>query len=1068
MKRILAGLALVLTTAVAHAQVDRATLTGTVTDESGGALSNATVVVTNVATKVATRARTNSEGAYLAVNLISGRYLIEVEAPGFQTKTDAVILEVGQRGRLDATLGVGALTEAVTVEAARRLLNTEQAALGTVLDQNAIAKLPLAIRNWDDLLALVAGVQGDRYSEEGGATALGRTGGVNVHGNRSLQNNFLLDGVDNNTISTNVQELSTQVSRPSIDSIQEFKVVTSPYSAEYGRSPGAAISVTTKSGTNSFHGGAYDYYRNDRFDSNTYFNQDFRTERGLTPNPKFKNDQNQYGAHLGGPIVKDKAFFFADYEGTRITRGVTRITRVPTLDERRGIFSGTVRDPLTGQPFPNNAIPADRFDPVARAILALLPEPNTPGVNNYTRPDASVIDNADRFLGRADLRLSDSDNVFGRYIYTTRERVLPGWFGGIIDGTASSALGDQSMISHGLVAGWTRILSPSLVNEFRFSHIRADSEMTQVPFGQDPPAGAKVPGVPEDPLFSGGVTGMNIDGYFGGGARIGSPDFSPKFQHTRQTEFLNTLSWLKNDHQFKFGVNVMAPMKNEYLDVPGTRGSLRFRNIFTGNPMGDFLLGYVSDSLLTNVHVVDQRHWATSFFVQDDWKVAPKLSLNLGLRYDFITPALEANNRQANFDPATGTLVQATDGSLRDRGLVNPDRNNFAPRLGIVYKADDKTVLRGGYGIFYNMFDRIGSEDQIALNPGSGLVSLQPPTASAASGPQFLLRNGFPAGYLDPSRINLSRAVLRGADVDSPKAYVHQFSVGGQRTFADVWVLSLDLVGTEGRNLANLINLNQPIGGNTATPRPFPQVGPQIQWREAKGESSYKGMDLQLEKRFKRGYSFGLAYTLSDCKDTSAEHLSTGGSPSRSQDARDLEAWRGPCGFDTTHRFAGNFIVEVPIARNADGFMNAVFGDWTLSGIYAARSGRPFTVVQSNNNVGPYHTGLPNQTGSGDGPRTVEKWFDPTAFPAVPSGTFGNAKRNALRGPNWQSLDASLQKRFDTGRSSNVTFRWDVFNIFNTVNLGIPNSDITSAQVGTISQLAGDARVMQFSLRVGF
>jgi hypothetical protein len=916
------------------------------------------------------------------------------------------------------------------------------------------------------MLALVAGVQGDRYSEEGGDTALGRTGGVNVHGNRSLQNNFLLDGVDNNTISTNVQELSTQVSRPSIDSIQEFKVVTSPYSAEYGRSPGAAISVTTKSGTNAFHGGAYDYYRNDKFDSNTFFNEEFRTDRGLSELPKPANDQNQYGAHLGGPIVKDKAFFFLDFEGTRITRGVTRITRVPTLDERRGVFGSAVRDPLTGLPFPNNTIPSNRFDPVSVAILGLLPEPNTPGANNYTRPDAEVIDNADRFLGRVDLRLSDRDNVFGRYIYTTRDRVLPGWFGGLVDGTSSSALGDQSMKSHGFVGGWTRILSPSLVNEFRFSFIKADSDLVQVPFGQDPPPAAIVPGVPQDPLFSGGVTGMNIIGYFGGGAKIGSPNFSPKFQHTRQYEFLNTVSWLKDDHQFKFGIDVMAPMKNEYLDVPGTRGDLTFRNTFTGQAVGDFLLGYVSDSLLTNAYVVDQRHWAASFFVQDDWKVTDKLALNLGLRYDFITPALEAENRQANFDPATGTLIQAQDGSLEDRGLVNTDKNNFAPRVGVVYKVDDKTVLRGGYGIFYNMFDRIGSEDQIALNPGSGLVSLQPPTATLAGGPQFLLRDGFPEGYLDPARIDITRAVIRGADRDSPKAMVHQFSVGAQRTFADVWVVSLDLVGTEGRNLANLINLNQPPGGSG--PRPFPQVGPQIQWREAKGESSYKGMDLQLEKRFSKGYSFGLAYTLSECEDTSAEHLSTGGSPSRSQDAHDLEAWRGPCGYDTRHRFAANFIFEIPLGRNSTGATKAILGDWMVSGIYAARSGRPFTVTQGNNNVGPYHTGLPNQTGSGEGPRTVDKWFEPADFPAVRSGTFGNAGRNNQRGPNWQSLDMSLQKQFATGRGSSITFRWDVFNVFNTVNLGIPNSDISSATVGTISQLAGDARVMQFSLRFGF
>jgi hypothetical protein len=1065
MKRLLSLAALVLIAAVpAPAQVDRAVLTGTVSDPQGAVIAGATVVVTHTDTNAATRLRTTNEGVYLAPNLIPGRYTLHVEAQGFSAQTKSVVLEIGQRARLDLTLTVGTMTDETVVEATH-LLDTTQATIGTVLDQNAVSKLPLAIRNWDDMLALVAGVQGDRYSEEGGATALGRTGGVNVHGNRSLQNNFLLDGVDNNTISTNVQELSTQVSRPSIDAIQEFKVVTSPYSAEYGRSPGAAISVTTKSGTNAFHGAIYDYYRNEAFDSNSYFNEDYRIERNLTPLPKFANDQNQFGANLGGPLVKDKAFFFVDYEGTRITKGVTRITRVPTLDERQGIFAGAVRDPLTGQPFPGNRIPADRVDPVARAIMDLLPEPNTPGANNYTRPDAQVTDDSDRVLGRIDFRPSNNDTIFARYIYTTRTRVLPGWFGGVVDGTSSSALGDQGMKSHGLVAGWTRILSPALVNEFRFSYIKADSDLVQLPFGQAPPPAAVVPGIADDPLYSGGVTGMNIIGYFGGGAKIGSPNFAPKFQHTEQYEFINTLSWLKGDHQFKFGIDVMAPMKNEYMDVPGMRGDLTFRATFTGNAVADFLLGYVSDSLLTTPWVVDQRHWATSFFVQDDWKVSSKLSLNLGLRYDFITPALEANNRQANFDPNTATLVPAKDGSLEDRGLVKPDKNNFAPRIGAVYQVSDTLVLRAGYGIFYNMFDRIGSEDQIALNPGTGLVSLQPVTATAASGPHFLLRNGFPAGYLDPSRIDLSRAVLRGADRESPKTTVHQFSIGAQKTFAQVWMVSLDLVGTEGRNLANLINLNQPIGGSG--PRPYPTVGPQIQWREQKGESSYKGMDLQLQKRFADGYAVGLAYTLSDCEDNTAEHLSTGGSPSRSQDARDLEAWRGPCGYDTRHRFVANFVYELPFGRDSSGATKALLANWRISGIYAARSGRPFTVTQGNNNVGPYHNGLPNRIGSGDGSETVDKWFEPADFQAVPSGTFGNAGRNILRGPNWQSLDMSLQKDIPMGRT-NVSLRWDVFNVFDTVNLGLPNSDISSATVGTISTLAGDPRLMQFSIRLLF
>jgi hypothetical protein len=300
---------------------------------------------------------------------------------------------------------------------------------------------------------------------------------------------------------------------------------------------------------------------------------------------------------------------------------------------------------------------------------------------------------------------------------------------------------------------------------------------------------------------------------------------------------------------------------------------------------------------------------------------------------------------------------------------------------------------------------------------------------------------------------------------------MHQFSFGAQKLFGKVWTASIDFVGTEGRHLANLINLNQPLpnaaGNNALGPRPFPNAGPQIQWREQKASSHYKGMDLAVEKRFSRGYSFGLAYTLSECRDNSAEHLTTGGSPSRSQNARDLDAWEGPCGYDNRHRFSGNFVFELPFAKGSTGATKAVFGDWLLSGIYAARSGRPFTVTQGNNNVGPYHTGLPNRIGDGEGPQTVDQWFDKTAFQAVPSGVFGNAGRNILRGPSWQELDLSLQKRLSAGRAS-LILRWDVFNVFNTVNFGLPNSDISSGAVGTISTLAGDPRLMQFSAKVVF
>ncbi|HSD30198.1 MAG TPA: TonB-dependent receptor, partial [Vicinamibacteria bacterium] len=997
MKRLLFVAALVLLSAPARAQVDRATLTGTVNDQTGAVIAGASISVTHGATNAVTRVQTTDDGVYLAPNLIPGTYTVQAEVKGFGTQSRAVILEVGQRARLDFTMAVGQVSEAVTVAEATRLLDTTQATVGSVIDQNAVSRLPLAIRNWDDLMVLVPGVQGDRFTEEGGGTSFGRTGGVNVHGSRSLQNNFLLDGVDNNSISTNVQELTTQVSRPSIDAIEEFKVVTSPYSAEYGRSPGAAVSVTTKSGTNSLRGTGYYYFRDDRFDSNTYFNEGFRTEHGLTPLAKPSNDQDQYGFNLGGPILKDRLFFFADYERTRITRGTTRSTRIPTMDERQGIFTSAIRDPLTGQPFPGNVVPPSRIDPVAAAIFDLLPEPNTNEANNYVRPDANIIDNADRVTGKIDFRASDKSTFFLRYIYTDRERSIPGVFGGIIDGTSTSAFGDQTITSNGLVLGWTRIFGPSVVNEFRFSWSGVDSDAVQQPFGQLPPEEAQVPGVPNDPLIAGGVIGVSIDGYFSGPGlgRMGSPDFLPKFQHTSQWEFLNTLSWLQGDHQFKFGIDVLAPMRNEYMDIPATRGSVRYRGRFTGNSVADYLLGYTADAQLSNVWVVDQRHWATSFFAGDDWRVSPKLTVNLGLRYDFITPALEAEDHQLNFDPAgSGSVVAATDGSLEERGLVRPDKNNFAPRVGVVYQVSDTLVVRGGYGIFYNVFDRIGSEDQLALNP-PGLINNSLSTSSTTT-PLFFLRDGFPADFLDPSQLDYRRIRIRAADKDASKTTIHQYSVGAQKVIAGSYVVSLDLVGTQGRDLANLVNLNQPIGGNG--PLPYPGFG-FIEWREQNATSSYKGMDLGFQRRFSKGWSFSLAYTLSECIDQSAEHLAQGGSPSFSQDARDLEAWEGPCGFDTRHRFVGSFVVQLPFAKGSSGVTKAVLGDWTVSGIYAYRTGRPFTVTQGSNNVGQGHTGLPNRVGSGEGPETVDQWFDPTAFQAVPSGTFGNAGRNILRGP---------------------------------------------------------------------
>jgi hypothetical protein len=1067
MKRLAALAALLLlASSPSFAQVDRATVTGIVTDKDGAVVPGASVTVTNTATNVASTDLTNTAGSYLIVNLIPGPYRVDVELTGFKKHSVTTTLEVGQRARMDARLEIGSFSETVSVEARAQLVNTSDASLGKVVSQTQVANLPLAIRNWDDILALVPGVQQDRYSEQGGGTSFGRTGGMNVHGARALQNNFLLDGVDNNSVSTNVQELTTQVSRPSVDAIQEFKVVTSPYSAEYGRSPGAAVSVSTKSGTNVFHGTGYDYFRNEAMDS-----IDFFSKRAGSAKPA--NKQNQPGFNVGGPIVKDRAFFFADYEGTRINRGVTRVTRVPTLAERAGTFTTAVRDPLTGQPFADNQIPASRIDPRAAAILGLVPAPNQNGNNNFFRL-GSLTDEVDRLLTRVDVRPSNADSLFGRYMWSDRARSIPGAFGGVIDGTGTSGFGNQKIRTNAFVGGWTRIVSSNMVNEARVSWSTATSDAVHQAFGLTPPPVAVIPGMITNPIVAGGFPGIEVDGYFGGSGlgRLGSPDFLPKFQRTEQFEYLDTLSWLRGGHALKFGVDIMAPMKNEYLDVPATRGTLSFRSTYTGNALADFLLGNATQIQLSNVYVVDQRHSAQMFFAQDDWKVGPRLTLNLGLRYDFITPALEAQNRQTNFNPAGGgSLVFAKDGSLEDRGLVKPDRNNFAPRVGVVYALDEKTVLRGGWGIFYNLFDRVGSEDQLAINL-PGLINTVV-VSTAAQPPVTTLAAGIPSSALltspslNPTDGQLARIRIRAVSEDAPKTMLQQASAGLQRELPGEVILTADFVYTRGSNLATLINLNQPLpsapGANDARGAlPYPNFG-FVEWRSQNGNSDYKGIDAGIEKRFTRGYSLGLAYTLSQSKDNSADHLAVSGSNSFPQNSRNFDSWYGPSDYDVRHRVVANFVVNLPLGQNV------IARDWVLSGVFAARSGRPFTVNQTNNNVGTSMTGLPNMTGDPNGgPKTVDKWFNTGAFTPVTSGTFGNAPRNPVIGPGFKSFDISMQRHLRFGGYT-ATLRWDVFNVFNTVNFGTPNRNIAGgAAFGTITGLSGDPRTMQLAARFTF
>ena len=1099
----------------ARAQVNNASVTGLVTDAAGAVVPNASVTLRNRATSVETSATTDSSGYYTFASVPVGVYSVTFELQGFKRVViDEVKLEVGQKARVDAAFEVGAVTETVTVTSVT-LLTTQEATTGGVIENRMVEQLPLSGRNWDDLISLVPGVQVDRYTEEGGGTANGRTGGANVHGVRSLQNNFVLDGVDNNSISENVQELTTQVARPSVDSIQEFKVSTNPYSAENGRSPGALVSVVTKSGTNAFHGTLYEFHRNRVFDANNFFNN-----RAGARKPQ--NIQNQFGGNIGGPVVRNQAFFFFNYEGTRIRKGVTRLGNVPLANEIRGDFSNAaaVANRIPGGAyatlfdrvgdcralvpsafnangsFINNQIPAQCLDPLAQRVLALLPGPNVvPGsgplnLNNFIR-NPGITDDTDSYTGRFDWQQSAKNSFFVRYTLSDRFRYVPGIFGGVVDGTGSSANGRLNMKGQSAAVGWTHIISSRLINEFRLGWGRNNSLAVQDPFGLNTLAELGVLGVPDSPLYSGGLPGLSISARGGttlpggqsGFDRLGSPDFLPKSQRTNQFQWTDTVSLTQGAHQLKFGGDVRGPMRNIYLDVPSLRGTLNFDGNRTGVGLADFLLGYPSGAQLANPQVVDSRLKMFSGFIQDDWKASRRLTLNVGLRYDYATWPYEGADRLANLNPETGQVFTPANSPF-GRSLIRPDKNNFAPRVGLAYQLDDATVVRSGYGRFYMLFERAGSEDQLALNLPFLVQNNVTAANNNSTANNIRLRTGFNLS-LNPASVDPRLVRLRAINPEAVMPSIDQWNIGIQRRLYGNLVATADYVGTKGTHLSVLRNLNQQLfnaAGVGTGVIPYPSLGP-IEYRDNGGNSNYHGGELTLEKRFSRGFSFRTAYTYSKSIDYAQEHLAAGGTGSFTQNARDLRERRGPSDFDVRHRFVGSYIYELPFGKGRSYLQNGalahVVGGWRLSGLANVRSGRPFTVAANGNStalggarggglVGAFADCLRDGSLS-SGERTIDRWFDPTAYAAPTPARLGTCGRNTLRGPNITNFDVAVARTFDYfGEGRNLEFRWEVFNVFNTPQFGLPDRNISGTSAGRISTLAGDPRVMQFALKFNY
>ncbi len=1041
------------------------------------------MTIANSGTGFSRQSVTDASGYYNFQTVPVGSYNLTISGAGFTTATATVNIDPSEKGRLDVQLTVQGTTTTVEVQGSAAQLSRDDASIGFVVENPVIESMPLLMRNWDDLTRLVPGVQQNRYTEQGGATASGRTGDFQANGVHSLQNDFLLDGIDDNTFSENVQELSTEGTRPSVDVIHEFKVLTNPYSAEYGRSPGAVVDVSTMAGTNQVHGLLFEYLRNRVFDSNDFFSN----RSGLA---KPENVQNQFGGNVGAPIIHNKLFGFFDYEGTRVRRGITRIATVPLPNERTGDFSAaaaaangvkypTLINPATGTPFANNMIPLASIDPFGQKLMNVFPLPNLPGeLNNFARTGA-LADNDDSIDARVDWNVRDNSQVFFRYTGSRRGRIVPGNFGGLADGTSTSAWGDSTLDSYNAAVGWTLILTPNLVNDARIGFSRNTAIDYQLSY-QLAPASDYVPGIPTVPSTGGGLPAITFANY----TFLGSPDYLPKQQNPQQFQFVDTVSWTHGAHSMKFGADILAPMRNIFQDEADVHGNLQFNGQYTGLPYADALIGYVQGATLSNVYLVDQRIQMYSGFVQDDWKVTPRLTLNLGLRYDFATPQYSGNNKLANFDPAgSGSLLFASSGSLGNRTLVQINNHNFAPRFGFAYALNDKTVIRGGYGMYYLLLERFGSEDQLALNPPF-LVQTTASIPVSSKSPAFTLQSGFPSSWLNPADINYQLTHIRAVGADSKTPNVQEWSFGLQRLLPGAMVAEANYVGSKSTHLDYLTDQNQLVNGA----KPYPNFG-YIESQFANGNATYQSLQLSLKRRFSKGFSLAASYTRSKSIDDTPEELesNSGGS----QNGFNQSTWRGPSDFDFPNRVVASYVYELPFGKGkpwlTQGVGAAILGGWRTAGVYTFVSGRPFTVVSGSTystaiDLYGAATAVPNVIGTPQIVGNVNCWFyastnkscaaiapnGSNAFAEQAVGQFGNAGRNILRGPHSSVFDFSLMRDFAVWERTRLEAKWEVFNLANTPIFGQPNNNLSSGAVGSITSLASDARIMQFALRLSF
>jgi hypothetical protein len=1115
----------------AIAQVTTGTIVGAVADPSGSGISGARVTITEVNKGTSQEVLTDDSGNYAVTFLIPGSYRVSVATSGFKTETATTELQVDQRARLDFKLQVGQVSETVEVSATAAQVRSESAELGEVISSHAVQELPLNGRNFATLVYLIPGVTSGQSGENlsGSSTFNPRAASdFNALGSQANANAWLVDGIVDNEYTFN-----TVMVQPSVGSVQEFKGLTGVYPAEFGRGAGV-VTTQTKSGSNEIHGSVFWFLRNSALDARNYFNS---IGQHQTP-----YNRNQFGATMGGPVIKNKLFIFGDYYGARELKGQTFINTVPTAQEHTGDFSdllainNIIYNPYSTQvvngktvrtPFAGNMVPSNLINQVGANVASLYPAPNQPGFqNNYISVlDRNLNDNGGNM--RMDYKLSDKDSMFFRYSYEqfhlfdTRGQGgcciptppgLPFTLGPFVAGGQFTTL-----IAQGAAFNETHVFSPTLVNQFIAGFARTNPLSTQSDYGINAATSLGVQGI-NISKFSSGLPTVNLGGIAGlnGYTSLNDgPAFLPANPRQTSYQLEDDVSWTRGKHSLKFGYRLVKDLVSPFSNTT-TRSSLNFQNNLTSNPLtstggngyAELLLGILANGtgaggsrgyLQTPYYLTV---YESAAFVQDDWKVNSRLTLNLGVRWDLFTPYTEERNRLTNFDLTNLTLVYAGVNGVSNTAGVQTRWNDVGPHIGFAYDltGDGKTAIRGGFIMSYfpeqpSASNMLGQAIPWTISQNTATFENYPLDVSKLP----TINSPFPTPVakqpFTTADLIAANPLVLGGSFNNQTPYYETWSIGMERQITSSIVAEVGYAGSRGVHLLYCYNPQEVEPGPSSVPSALRVTIPTIATLRSitqcdqRNMSNYNSLQAKLSKRFSNGLQFLAAYTWSKSLDYGGSAASGGGAVGNPQTVTDLAAGYGPSGFNIPQRFIGSWVYQLPFGKGQKFVQNGVagwlLGGWEFDGIALIQSGLPFSVNGLSSCTNNASTCWPDRIRSGKlSNPDYSHWYDPTAFQApcaVPTVNglcsqyalrFGDVGRGIFQAPGTHNFDLSMVKNFSIKERIQVQFRVDAFNTFNHPQLGFPNQTINAvnpAKTSTaITSTIADNRDLQLALKVLF